>query len=224
MKNLIKCSGFIIAMALSGVTHAGMINFISLTESAGGYGESAWDPLGLTVDGVGITITGHSTTDNDNTQYAYLDWGNAGLGTCKDVVDTSKVNKKNSNNGTNNCNPSNDDNVTVGEYLRFAFDKDVLITNFWFNNNHDGGLQVGDAVKIGGTDYNVLTGYAGGINGVGTFSVAAGNYIDVGYSNTQFYVSGIEFRKVVPEPGTVLLLGLGLLALVAGRTRANIGD
>jgi hypothetical protein len=219
MKTFMKFIFVSLAVMTAGMANAGIINFISLTESAGGYGEGAWDPLSLSVDGVNVTITGHSTTDDDATQFAYLDWGNAGLGVCKDVADSSKVNTKNAKSGANNCNPSDDDNVTRGEYLRFAFDYDVVISNFWFNNNHDGGMSAGDKVKIGGSDYNVLTGYAGGINGIGSFAVAAGDYIDVAYSNTQFYVSGMEVMKVVPEPGSVILFALGLLSLVSARRR-----
>lgn len=221
MKILMRfvCASLLLTSAV--FANAGIINFIALTESPTGLGEGAWNPLMQTVDGVNVTITGHATTDDDATQYAYLDWGNAGLGVCRDVVNSSKVNTSNTGSGANNCSPSSDDNVTVGEYLRFAFDYNVVITNFWFNNNHDGGMSLGDMVKIGGTDYAVATGYAGGANGIGSFTVAAGNYIDVAYSNTQFYVSGMEIRKSVPESGSIMLLVLGVLSLIGVRRRSS---
>ncbi len=213
MKKMIKAVVIGIFLSAVGYAQAGIVNFISLTESPGGYGEGAWDPLVLSVGGATMTVTGHSTSDTDGKQFAYLDWGNAGLGTCQDVLDSSKVNTMVSGRTANNCNPSSDDNVTFHEYLRFMFDRDVVINNFWFNNNHDGGLGAGDMVKIGGTDYAVMTGYAGGINGVGSFSVNAGDYIDVAFSNEQFYISGIEVTTRLAEPGSILMILMGLGSL-----------
>lgn len=87
-------------------------HFITLTESAGGLGESAWNPLVLSVGGATVTITGHALSgDDDPTQFAYLDWGTAGLGVCKDASVGAHPGS-----GTNRCTPSSDDNVTVGEY------------------------------------------------------------------------------------------------------------
>lgn len=219
MKAIIKAVLTGIFLSSVGYAQAGIINFISLTESPGGYGEGAWDALVLNVGGATMTVTGHATDDTDGKQYAYLDWGNAGLGTCKDVVDDSMVNTMVSGRTANNCDPSSDDNITFFEYLRFVFDRDVVINNFWFNNNHDGGFDAGDMVKIGGTDYAVMTGYAGGANGIGSFVLAAGDYIDVGFSNEQFYISGIEVTSRVSEPGSILMLVMGLMAMFGIRRR-----
>lgn len=219
MKNIIKAVLTGVFLSAVSYANAGIINFISLTESPGGYGEGAWDPLVLNVGGATMTVTGHATNDTDGKQFAYLDWGNAGLGTCKDVVDGSKVNTMTSGSSANNCDPSSDDNVTTYEFLRFMFDRDVVINNFWFNNNHDGGFDAGDKVKIGGTDYLVSTGYAGGANGIGSFAVTAGDYIDVGFSNEQFYISGIEVTSRVAEPGSIFLFITGLMSLVGIRRK-----
>ncbi len=199
---------------------ADVINFISMTESAGGYGEGAWAPLTLAVGGVNMTITGHATDDDDSQQYAYLDWGNAGLGSCKDAVNLAAVNATHSGSGSNNCRPSSDDNITTNEYLRFVFDHDVIINNLWFNNNHDGGFGAGDQVRIDGDLFNVATGYAGGANGIGSFFVAAGSYFHVAFANEQFYLSGMEVTAAVPEPEALLLLGIGGLMMLQRRRRA----
>jgi hypothetical protein len=198
---------------------AGIIDFISLAD--GSYGEGAWDPLTLTTGGATLTITGHATAgDNDQRQFAYLDAGRAGLGVCKDVVNSAKVNTMVANRTANNCDPSSDDNVNTAEFLRFVFDVDVRVNNLWFNNNHDNpyGFTLGDMITIDGNNYGVTTGYAGGPNGIGSFYVAAGQYFDVAFYNRQFYISGIEVSRVA-EPGSLLLFGLGLLALVGVRRK-----
>lgn len=218
MKYLIKAiSG---AALLVGVqsANAGVIDFIDLTENAiTGYGESAWTSLNLSSGGANVAITGWGAAGQ---QYAYLDWGTAGLGSCAKVVSAGKVDTKSVGSGTNNCDPSSDDNVTSLEFLRFVFDTNVVITNIWFNNNHDGGLGLGDMVNIDGNPFAVATGYAYGANGIGSFNVAAGYNFDVAYNNEQFYVSAIEFASV-PESSSLFLLSIGLLGLVGVRRRQH---
>ena len=187
--------------------HATIIDFIDMADNT--VGEKGFATLSINADGVNVSITGHASNDDDSQQYAYLDQGNAGLGACKDL------------NNSDQCNPASDDNVTNYEYLSFVFDQDVTIDNFWFNNNHDGGFDQGDFINIAGTDYNVSTGYAGGVNGIGSFTLLAGESIDVTFNNEQFYVSAIEFTASVPEPSSVILLSLGLLGLGSMRRRLS---
>jgi hypothetical protein len=196
---------------------AGVIDFIDLTENATGYGESAWTSLNLSSGGANVAITGYGAAGK---QYAYLDWGNAGLGACGKVHTLATVNIMNAGNTSNNCDPSNDDNVNTREFLRFVFDTDVTITNIWFNNNHDGNFDALDTVTIDGNPFGVATGYAWGANGIGAFNVAAGYNFDVAYSNEQFYISAIEFASV-PESSSLFLLGLGLLGLAGARKKLH---
>lgn len=162
-------------------------------------GEYGVQPLVVSSGGVTATINGYSSVDP--TAFAYLDAGTGGLGVCKNLT------------ATNQCDPGNDDNVTSDEWLTFMFDQDVTIENFFFNNNHDGGLASGDMVTIGGTDYAMALGV-----GVGPFTVNQGDTLTVAYSNQTFYVQSMDVASV-PEPATLGLMGLGLLGLGLKRRR-----
>lgn len=225
--NYLVRSAFVALMVLclGGYAHAGTINFITLIEdNPGGYGEGAWSSLVLNVGGATVTITGHATDDlpsTDVTQYAYLDWGNAGLGSCKDAVNAGLVNTQQAGRTSNNCNPGSDDNVTTNEYLQFVFDRNVTVNNLWFNNNHDGGFDAGDMVKIAGTDFAVTTGYADGANGIGPFNVSGNTPFLVAFSNEQFYISGMKVTAVPDEGTTLVLLTVGMFLLFAIKLRVG---
>lgn len=209
MKHFLKAVLISTSLTVAGAADAAVINFINLTENLGtGLGESAWNPLTVTTGGITATITGHSTTDNDSTQYAYLDWGNAGLGVCQDAY---TANTPYTGSSVNRCRPDSDDNVTVGEFIRFVFNTDVVVSGLWFNNNHDGGLSAGNLANINTYAHSIATGSVSG-----PFFVNAGDAFEVAYNNRQFYIGAIEFARVA-EPNTTLLLGLGLLALAGAR-------
>ncbi len=214
----------VLAAALFGfisTANAVILDFNSMAESSGSHGESAWNPLSLTFSDFSVNITGSASDDDDSVQYAYLDAGNAGLGVCKDLLDDSTANSI-TNSGDNLCKPSSDDNITFNEVLHFVFNQDVVIENLWFNNNHDGGFNSGDMIDVEGVLYDAVTGYAGDSNGIGSFLVSAGDSFDVAFYNEQFYMSAMEVRAAVPEPGIVLLMGAGMLLLGATSQRKRL--
>ncbi len=219
MRRLHQVIAATILCCASATANAVIIDFINMADGA--FGESAWNPLTLSFAGFSVDITATATapTDDDNSQYAYLDTRNnkgpAGLGVCKDLInDPGDAGGPNPGSSTNVCSPSSDDNVTFGESLHFVFTEDVVIDNLWFNNNHDGGFNpLVDLIDIQGAPTSVDTGYAGGPNGIGPFPVLnAGSMFDVRFNNQQFYISAMEVRGV-PEPGTLALLVAGLLGL-----------
>jgi len=223
------------------------INFITLTQASaadGGFGESSWSTLAIPAF-FGMQVTGHATMgtgsagdDDDSAQFAYLDWGNAGLGTCKDAIGapTGAIN----GNRLNSCQPSSDDNVTENEYLEFTFGQDVVVDNLWFNNNHDGGFHSGDKVTIlvgddtselydgtlpfpgfSGTAFDVALGVVDGVNGIGSFFVEKGRKLWVAHNNEEFYVSGMAV-SAVPVPASIWLFGTALIGFVGFGRRTSV--
>jgi hypothetical protein len=208
----------LLTLLFSSQAGAVIIDFIDLTEGAGNLGESSWASLSIP-GAFGLSITGHASNDDDNDQFAYLDWGTAGLGVCKDAIG-APTGAMPGNTG-NSCQPSSDDNVTVDEYLEFVFTEEVTVENLWFNNNHDGGFHAGDMVTINGVDYPVMLGYAGGANGIGVFHLLAGDVLTVAYNNEEFYVSGMAVTAM-PVPAAIWLFGSALLGFVGYGRRINV--
>jgi hypothetical protein len=216
----------LLTLLFSSQAGAVFINFVDLTEGTDKFGESSWGTLSVP-DAFGLKATGHATDDNDSSQFAYLDWGNAGLGVCKDAVGAPSG--ANPNSGANSCQPSSDDNVTINEYLEFVFDENVKVEALTFNNNHDGGFAtdasgIADMVTINGADYAFSLLESGNfinVLGFAPITLLAGDVLTVAYKNEQFYVSGMTV-SAVPVPAAVWLFGSALLGFVGYGRRTSV--
>ena len=188
------------------------------------YGESAWSALNLQADfGINVSISGKV---GGVTKYAYLDSGNAGLGTCGVLTNMSKLNKK--TDSTNNlCNPSSDDNVTVNESLLLTFNEAVTIDKLWFNNPHDPDYSLnGNKIDIGGTQKlfssaDKLAPRSADWLYSAILNFDAGDTLEIKYVNEEFYLSAMSISKrEVPEPTSLAILGLGMIGLGFARRRS----
>ncbi|MGZ3236540.1 MAG: PEP-CTERM sorting domain-containing protein [Burkholderiaceae bacterium] len=203
-KLALVCTLLMEALAAQATT----IDFVSLANHPPG--ELGAPMMNFNVGGAVLTITAGYNTSTAND---YLDSGHGGLGVCK-VLDVNRQ-----------CAPSDDDNVTVGEYLLFSFDRNVTISNMWFNNLHDGDMSLlNNHVLIGGnlTGFGSTASSAGDwLANVGPFVLNANTTLRVAYSDEEFYVSKMDVAAV-PVPGTLALLGLGLISLALTRRKQAV--
>jgi len=192
--------------------------FIADNVAPGEYGATS---IVFNDGGIQLTATGRDFNNAANPYNAYLDSGNAGLGVCK-VLGGS---------GGDQCDPSNDDNVTRNEIVQLSFDKLVSVTSITFRDGDHGTTFEGLAGFATGKTGAVLIGDFAGFdpnngNAITSFGalmslqiIAGSTYQpDVEGVTRQLYISSITVEAEkdipgVPEPATVGLFGLGLIAL-----------
>ena len=196
--------------------NAATFNFVDLANAQ--VTEQGYQPYVTSDDGITVTASGRSF-NGASTYYAYLDKGigsnAAGLGVCKVQF----------------CSGSSDDNVTLNELLNLSFSEMVKITGITFRNGEHGTTFDGDAgyavddptattlLEFSAFDPEFPTAL---INRTGSsFQFIAGSTwqgVTTENDGRRLYISAITVEKIddlseVPEPGTIGLLGLGLVGL-----------
>lgn len=195
-----KLTTFTVAafLAVSGAS-AATIDFV--TEANGNErGEASGYVLNnANTDFINVTITSNYNP--------YFDSGTAGLGVCK-ILSASKQ-----------CTPSNDDNVTAGEWVTLGFDFAMNVTDLIFRDA--GHALLNTSMK------NLLVGINGGALSQMTFkAVTNATFTNVksiqfafgGSDPDQFYISGATATPV-PVPASLPLLAAALGAFGFARKR-----
>ncbi|MEK6775928.1 MAG: PEP-CTERM sorting domain-containing protein [bacterium] len=169
-----------------------------------GYQTLVWPSGSLT-----LTITATAPDDDLIQYYAYTDNGDingpGGLGVCKDV------------NGSNLCKPLGEDNMTPGEMLDFVFNQDVDITELVFSNHAFAGITTAVGITADAIPSNLTLAPRVALLSVNAVSYS-GSHFTMTANDGPVYLTSMTIVPV-PEPGSLSLMGLGILGLSFLRRR-----
>jgi len=208
-------------LSAAGFAQAAIIDFRAMADNQYGalygdlslnLGESAYKPMNITVDGIGLTATGYWNDPGDAPDagevevWAYLDANKAGLGVCHLA------------NGA--CAGKSDDNLTDYETMHLSFDEAVTLNSLILVRGDHNAFTSSFQLSLDGTTYNTYN-YV-------TQKAAFTNITSMDFwfktitpqdDSDAIYISSMTVATALPEPATLALFGLGLTAMVLMRRR-----
>jgi len=212
IKNIITVLSFVF---ISTISQATLMDFEDFTDSNTTEGTLNSFSSGS----LSVLITAGNTQGGFNYD-PYLDYGNAGIGVCKNSLvsaypDSGTNNKCRTPDGS--ASAAGDDNLQFMEYLRLDFSELVTINDIFFRDSHHHNLNGIVQFAVDGGVFNSYL-FTNGLRPVLNLTGTTFD-ITIGANDNELYLSRLNVQPI-PEPTTLVLLGLGIMGVISARKRA----